>query len=138
MKGASFELKNLTVDNVNFYNYLLTIFDNKTSINLVTENDNLLYKFNIEVFCKIADQNTSSSQISLSSNKPLPDFVQNSAKEYIENSCREMINTSVQTDCDFLDLIQILYRQNNNIFKIRKENYLQDMKTEVHVTIVSQ
>lgn len=138
MKGATFELKKVTSDNVNFNNFLLTIFDNQQSIEINADQNNLSYDITLKVFCKISDQNTGNAPSNLSSIVPMPNFIVNKAKEFIEKNLQEVIQTSIQTECDFFNLLDYLYQYKYGEYFRYKENYLSVMKINLNVEILNQ
>ena len=50
----------------------------------------------------------------------------------------ELVQTSVQTGCDFLKIKEKLYRFNNKQYSKYKDNYLSVMKVKVNVDVYGQ
>ena len=119
-------------------NFLLTIIDGNNSFKVKTENDSVLLTFNLNLFCKVSDTNTDYIDDSVSQNKPIPKAVVDKATESFVSNIEELVQTSVQTGCDFLQIKEKLYRYNHNKYSLFKDNYLTKLKTEINVNISGQ
>ena len=119
-------------------NFLLTIIDGNNSFKVKTENDSVLLTFNLNLFCKVSDTNTDYIDDSVSQNKPIPKAVVDKATESFVSNIEELVQTSVQTDCDFLQIKEKLYRYNHSKYSLFKDNYLTKLKTKINVNISGQ
>ena len=119
-------------------NFLLTIIDGNNSFKVKTENDSVLLTFNLNLFCKVSDTNTDYIDDSVSQNKPIPKAVVDKATESFVSNIEELVQTSVQTGCDFLQIKEKLYRYNHSKYSLFKDNYLTKLKTEINVNISGQ
>lgn len=119
-------------------NFLLTIIDGNNTFKVTTENDNVLLKFNLNLFCKVSDTNTDYIDDSVSQNKPIPKAVVDKATESFVLSIEQLVDKTVQTGCDFLQIKEKLYRYNHSKYSLFKNNYLTKLKTEINVNISGQ
>ena len=60
------------------------------------------------------------------------------ATESFVSNIEELVQTSVQTGCDFLQIKEKLYRYNHSKYSLFKDNYLTKLKTEINVNISGQ
>lgn len=119
-------------------NFLLTIIDGNNSFKVTTENDNVLLKFNLNLFCKVSDTNTDYIDDSVSQNKPIPKAVVDKATKSFTLNIQELVDKVKQTGCDFLRIKEKLYRYNHSKYSLFKDNYLTKLKTEINVNISGQ
>ncbi len=119
-------------------NYLISVMSSKRKICLDVDNNNPTLNIELQLYCKINDQNAENSDRTLSENQPLPEILIDKAEEKIKNDILELIETSIKTDCDILKVQDKLYRFNHKYYKRYKENLLSAMETNVKVTVAGQ
>ena len=140
--GGSFNGTTIPIDGVPFcgktVNYLLTVINKISSVKLsATEND-LTLKLNLTLYCKIADVNTDYSEDSLSNNAPLPEPLIEKAENFFTEYVNELVETSVQTECDIFKIKEKLYRHNYKQYSRYKDNYFSALKTDINVNVYGQ
>ncbi len=133
MNGATFELKGISDGGGQKRNVLLTVFRNDAKIKVKADENNLIVDFKLNLLCKISDQNYDSSQNNLSSNAPLPNFVIDYASKYLKQTLEDLVEASVQTGCDFLNIQQVLYQKSHKQYSRYKDNLLTVMKKNITV-----
>lgn len=119
-------------------NFLLTIIDDKNSFCVNTDNDQVILNFKLDLYCKISDVNIDYSSHTLSQNQPLPPALIQKTTETFTKNIQELVNTCVQTQCDFLGIKEKLYRYNHSKYSQFKDNYLSKLKTQISVNISGQ
>ncbi len=140
--GGSFNGTTIPIDGVPFggktVNYLLTVINKISSVKLsATEND-LTLKLNLSLYCKIADVSTDYSEDSLSNNAPLPKPLIEKAESLFTKYVSELVETSVQTECDIFKIKEKLYRHNYKQYSRYKDNYFSVLKTDINVNVYGQ
>ena len=140
--NGPFEGTTFSVDDVPYgeskSNYLLTVMSSKPCVNVLADHNSLELKINLDLYCKIIDQNADNSDQALSENKPLPLAVKNKAEELLNGWLKDLVETSRQTGCDFLKIKEKLYRYNHKQYSRYEKNYLSVMKTHLKVTVFGQ
>ncbi len=119
-------------------NYLLNVMRSKRKICLEVDNNNPTLNIELSLYCRINDQNSEDSDRTLSENIPLPQPLIDKATEQIKNSIKELVETSVKTDCDFLKIKEKLYRFNHKHYARFKDNVLSAMQTNIKVEVSGQ
>jgi len=136
--GSNVEIKDVETTIGQKYNYLLTVLRNSPSITLSFDENGAKATINLDVYCKISDQNTPSSDSSFSENLPLPLAVKVQAERQITGAINELIQTSVQTKCDFLNLQLLLYKYHYPKFHEYKDDFLSKLSFDVKVSVSGQ
>ncbi len=119
-------------------NYLLRIFKNRKSLYFEVDEDSITLHAKIDVYCKIADQNSKNSSVSLSKNNPLPENVKDKLKEKLYSNAEDFFQTIKSTECDILGLEQKLYRFHNKFYQTYKDNYIDKMNIDISVSVSGQ
>ncbi len=119
-------------------NYLLSVMSSKRKISLEVDNNNPTLNIELELYCKINDQNSEASDRTLSENLPLPQPLVDKATEKIKTNIIELVEASIKTNCDFLKIKEKLYRFNHKEYSRFKDNVLQAMETNIKVTVSGQ
>lgn len=137
MKDALYELKGVNTGDEEL-NYLLTINKNDKKIKLIADDNELKLKIDLDVYCKVGDHNAETSKNAPSSNAKLPYSVKQNAEEFFTEKITELIETERQTECDFLNIKQTLYRKKFKYYNRYKDNFLSVMKIDLSVTVNGQ
>jgi hypothetical protein len=95
-------------------------------------------KVNVNLFCKVSDQNTLGSTNAFDNASPIPEKVKLHAQAQIKDSIQDLIMTSKNTGCDFLNLKQKLYRFNFEQYSNYKDNFFDKMNLNIKVSIKGQ
>ena len=119
-------------------NYLLNVMTSKHKICLEVDNNGPTLNISLDLYCKINDQNAEQSDRTVSENLPLPKPLIDKATKQLEDSIKELVETSVKTECDFLRIKEKLYRYNNKQYSRFKDNVLSKMQTNVKVCVSGQ
>ncbi len=135
--GSTISLNNVQ-DNGDTHNYLVTVIKSKPEMKLETEKNGLKFSVSLNLYCKISDENAKNSDADYAKNKPLPTPVKQKIKEQFETGIKELIQTSIDTDCDFLKIKEKLYRFHNSEYSLYKDNFLQVLNYDVKVNVSGQ
>ena len=119
-------------------NYLLTILKGAPKLKVETDDSELKVTLSLDLYCKVSDVNADGSDEALSENQPLPKPLIEKAKNVIEGRLFDLINTSVQTGCDFLKIKEKLYRHHYGQYSRYKDNYLSVMKIVIDANVHGQ
>lgn len=133
INGSAFE-----INNVDGKNYLLTVLKDDSIIQVCADTNKLDVNIDVKLFCKISDQNTQGSNNAFDNTNPIPERVRLHAQNQIEQSINELIATSKNTGCDFLNLKQKLYRFNFEQYSNYKDNFFDKMNLNIKVSIKGQ
>lgn len=138
MGGTTINVDGISFGNEEQTNYLLTIRNSIPSVKLTADVNDLTLNLSVRMYCKISDHNVDGEEHALSVNKPLPDKVKQKAEENFTVAINELIETSKQTGCDFLEIKEKLYRYNFKQYSRYKDNFLSQVKANINVTITGQ
>lgn len=133
---------NVSVDKVPYKNgecnYLLTVLKSNPKIEVSANDKTLDVTLKLSLYCKVSDVNADDNEEALSQNNPLPQPLTKRAKEMLTERTNELVQTSVQTGCDFLKIKEKLYRFNNKQYSKYKDNYLSVMNVKVNIDVYGQ
>ena len=135
--GTSLAIKDVPYENKTC-NYLLSILNDKNSIKVKATNSDVELDISLSLFCKVADVDTTDNSESLSANLPLSKPLIDKTKELLYKNITEVVNTSVQTDCDFLRIKEKLYRFNYSKYSLFKDNFLSKLKLNINLDVRGQ
>ncbi len=138
IKGTVFPVADITDKEGNYSNYLLTVLNSKRSITVDANENDVKVKINLDLYCKVSDHSSGNSNYSLSQNLPIPKAVLEKLENELKSNVEELIETSKQTDCDFLKLKEKLYRHNYKNYHRYKDNILKVIKKEITVNVTGQ
>lgn len=136
-KGTSVILKDVKTDGEK-RNFLITVFRCSPKIKIIANEQNLIAKITLDIYCKIVDQNAEKSDLTYSKNVPLPDAVKNKATEFFTSKISELIQKSKDSKCDFLFLKRKLYHTAYKHYARYKDNFFSVLKPEINVTVTGQ
>ncbi|MBR1983188.1 MAG: hypothetical protein IKA12_00690 [Clostridia bacterium] len=140
----NFEATTVKVDDVkpditeSSHNYLVTIMRCTPNIKLDADENKLDLEITLNLYCKISDQDAEYSDATYTKNTPMPQPVLDKTQELFTKWVNELIETTIQTDCDFLKIKDILYKYHNKYYARYKDNYLSVMNTTVSVKVSGQ
>lgn len=117
---------------------LVNIIDDKNSFKIDIKENDIILNFKLSLFCKINDVNSDDFSQSLSQNQVLPQPVVDKLQDMFTSYIQELVDTVVQTKCDFLGIKEKLYRYHNSKYSSFKDNYLSRLKTNVQVSVYGQ
>lgn len=135
--STTFEVKDVNI-NGESKNFLLTVFSCKSEKSLTRENDNFKYTVSLNVFVKISDRNSEYSDVDYVKNIPLPNEVKLKAESDFNGYLTDLINTEIQTGCDFLGIKKELYKKYNSYYATLKDEILKNLDFETKVTFSGQ
>lgn len=119
-------------------NFLITIDRATPKINLYADKNQVKLAVSLDIYCKVTDQNTDSSENAYTKNLPLPLSVKERATEMMTSGLNQLIETLKNTECDFLDLKSKLYRYNNARYSQYKDSLYSVMQYTTSVNISGQ
>lgn len=136
-KGTTIELKDVTT-NGETKNFLITVFRCNPKIIVDATEESLNVKINLDVYCKIVDQNAEKSDVTYSKNVPLPDAVKEKATEFFTTHINDLIEAEKTSGCDFLFLKRKLFQRRYKHYARYKDNFFSVMKHEINVSVSGQ
>ena len=119
-------------------NFLLTIESAKSCIKLKPEGEVLNAIIDLSMFCKITDVNADGTDYTLSQNKPLPQQLIEKTEQMLTQRLNQLVEVSVSSGCDFLEIKQKLYRHHYGQYSKFKDDYLSRLKVKVNVDVYGQ
>ena len=120
------------------YNYLLTIMSDSHSLKVKATDKEINLEFNLSLFCKVSDVFATDLEDSLSSNTPLPQPLIEKTQKLLTENIFGLVNKSIKSGCDFLNIKERLYRYNYSKYSLYKDNYLSKLKVKTNVTVRGQ
>jgi len=136
-KGTTIELLDVTTDGET-KNFLITVFRCNPKITVDADEESLNVKIDLDVYCKIVDQNAEKSDVTYSKNVPLPDAVKEKATEFFTTHINELIEAEKSTGCDFLFLKRKLFQRHYKHYARYKDSFFSVMKHEINVSVSGQ
>lgn len=137
ISGTTLQLKDIEIDG-NVQNVLLTVIKNKPSIKVNVGNQGLTADINLKLYCKISDKDSEKSDASYSKNNPIPHSVIEAAQQKISAGIAQLVNESKLTDCDFLGILQQVYRRHFKDYEKIKNNFASALQEQIKVTVCGQ
>ncbi len=136
--GTTVELDGVKIGFEKPKNFLLTIIKNGRSFKVTADENGVTVNIGLNLYCKISDASTETSDSSFSKNVPLPPEVIRAAEEEFTTAIKELIETEKNTECDFLRIKRELFRKNYKYFARFKDSYLAHINENVTVTVTGQ
>lgn len=136
-KGTTIELKDVTT-NGETKNFLITVFRCNPKIIVDANEESLNVKIDLDVYCRIVDQNAEKSDVTYSKNVPLPDAVKEKATEFFTTHINKLIEAEKTSGCDFLFLKRKLFQRRYKHYARYKDNFFSVMKHEINVSVSGQ
>lgn len=136
-KGTTIELKDVTT-NGETKNFLITVFRCNPKIIVDANEESLNVKIDLDVYCRIVDQNAEKSDVTYSKNVPLPDAVKEKATEFFTTHINKLIEAEKTSGCDFLFLKRKLFQRHYKHYARYKDNFFSVMKHEINVSVSGQ
>lgn len=119
-------------------NYLLTLESNSPTLKLIADKDKLQLKMQLDIYCRVSDQNSNSSASPYPSNTPLPLAVKEKATQLLYERVNNLFEIQKQSGCDFLGVKKMLYRYYYNLYSQYKDNYLSVLKPLITINLSGQ
>lgn len=142
IEGTTIELSNVQIDGgenkAQTGNYLLTALRETSKIWLDVDKDKIIVNINVNMYCKITDQETDYTTVTPSHTIPLPKEVQLKAQQTVSQMINSMFDKSIETECDFLDVLMKVYRRHHNYYSLYKNNFAKKMQANVVVSVQGQ
>jgi hypothetical protein len=105
---------------------------------LKADDKGIKLKVEVDIYCKIADHNSGDHNANLSNNKPLPNDLIEQTQNILKNNFNDLFKVSRQTNCDFLQIRQRLYRFGHKYYERYQKDCLDLVKPEISVRISGQ
>ncbi|MBR5900002.1 MAG: hypothetical protein IKZ38_01260 [Clostridia bacterium] len=118
--------------------YLLKVLRCNTKTKLKADDKGIKMKVEVDIYCKIADHNSGDHNANLSNNKPLPNDLIEQTENILKNNFNDLFKVSKQTNCDFLQIRQRLYRFGHKYYERYQKDCLDLVKPEISVRISGQ
>lgn len=135
---GSIELKNINTELNKTNNYFIHIEENSKQIKVNITDYDIEVVIKLDLYCKISDQNSTSTDITFSKNLPLPPEVKKALKQKLEDEIEMLVQNMRSSNCDLLNIQERLYRYHHSKYNLFKDNYLSVMKTKVDITVQGQ
>ena len=120
------------------YNYLLTVISDTHFFKVKATDTDVNLEFNLSMFCKVSDVLGTDLEDSLSSITTIPKPLIEKTEKMLSNSIMELVNKSVSSGCDFLNIKERLYRYNYSKYSQYKDNFLSKLKVKIKVNVRGQ
>ena len=118
--------------------YLLTILKNKAKIDISIEDNKLNLDINVDIFCKLSDENSDNIDQSLPKNTPLPQQVKEAFTKKLTDEIYKLIEKTNTLNCDVLNIERRLYKYHQSDYPTFKDNYLSVIVPKVSVYVSGQ
>ncbi len=138
VKGTTYPVEKIYIGKEENQNYLLTILKNKAKIKVMPNVDKIDLDIQVDVFCKLSDTSGRTIDPSVAKNTPLPQEVQEAFKNKLTDEIFSLIDTSVNSNCDFLNIERNLYKYHQKDYYKFKDKYLSVLSPNVSVNVSGQ
>lgn len=118
--------------------YLLTVKRCNPKLSLCATDFDLTLNISIDLYCKISDQNTVSSDSTYEKNLPLPNEVIDGTVNTVNDWFNSLIQKQKVSGCDFLKVKEKLYRYNHSRYSLYKDNFVSEFKPNISITVSGQ
>lgn len=135
---TTLEINDVEVSETDTHNFLLTVKRCTPSFKVKATNDGIDVLINVDLYVKIADQDSESSDSTMQKNPPLLPQVKLKAEEKIKSWFLDIIEKSINTNCDILKIKQHLYRYNYKYYDLYKDDCLSYIKPTINVSVGGQ
>ena len=120
------------------HNYLLTILRCTPKMTMKVDTNQVKLIIDLNMYCKITDQDVEFSDSTYSKNTPLPASVSKKAEEQVRERILSILETIRQTDCDILKIKDKIYKYHHKYYSRFKDNYLELLTSEINVKVTGQ
>ena len=135
--GTSLAINDVTL-NGKQSNYFITILNDNHSLKVNATDSGIDLDFCLSLFCKVSDVHATDTEDSLSSNTPLPKPLIDKTKQMLTKNILSLVNKSVSSGCDFLNIKEKLYRYNNSKYSLYKDNFLSKLNVKINIDVRGQ
>ncbi len=139
-----FEATTIKVDDVkpditeSSHNYLVTVMRCTPNLKITADENTINLEVTLNLYCKIADQDAEYSDATYTKNTPMPQAVIDKTQNLFYDWVNQLLETTKQTECDFLKIKDILYKYHHKHYARYKDNYLSVINTTVNVKVSGQ
>ena len=112
--------------------------NNTHSLKVKATDKEINLEFNLSLFCKVSDVFATGLEDSLSSNTPLPKPLIEKTEKMLTDNIFGLVNKSVESGCDFLNIKEKLYRYNHSKYSLYKDNFLSKLNVKINVNVRGQ
>ncbi len=137
INGTSLAINDVTL-NGKQSNYFLTILNDNHSLKVNATDSGIDLDFCLSLFCKVSDVFATGTEDSLSSNTPLPKPLIDKTKQMLTENILSLVNKSVNSKCDLLNIKEKLYRYNNSKYSLYKDNFLSKLNVKINIDVRGQ
>ena len=137
ISGTSLSISDVMINDKK-YNYLLNVMNDSHSLKVKATDSDINLEFNLSLFCKVSDVFATDLEDSLSSNTPLPKPLIEKTQKMLTDNILGLVNKSVSSNCDFLNIKEKLYRYNHSKYSLYKDNFLSKLKVKINVSVRGQ
>ncbi len=141
IEGTTIELTDVIVDQNDDRqngNYLLTTLRESSKLYLTVTASKIIVNIDVDMYCKISDQETDYSKITATHTTPLPKGVVDKAEQTLTQMISSMFNKSVETECDFLEILTKVYRRHHDYYSLYKKDFAKKMEARIKVKVSGQ
>ncbi len=118
--------------------YLLTVKRCNPKLSVYATDFDLTLNISIDLYCKISDQNSVSSDSTYEKNLPLPSEVVDSTVNTVSDWFNSLIQKQKVSECDFLKIKEKLYRYNHSKYSLYKDKFISEFKPNISITVSGQ
>ena len=135
---GSIELKDIKTGFSEPTNYLVHVEENSHKVSLNVTDNSLDVIIELKLYCKISDQNSTSTDITFSENIPLPPEVEKALKSKLEEEIYDLTQIIKTSKCDLLNIKEKLYRYHHSKYNSYKDNCIEIFKPVINLTVSGQ
>ncbi len=135
--STTFEINDINNDNTN-RNYLLTVINCKPKVSVTATLNDVFCDISLKIYVKISDQNTADSHTIITDNSSLPLSLKEKAENYFYKNVNNLLEKSINSECDILKLKEKLYRYQFDQYSRYKDNILSVAKFNVAISVDAQ
>ena len=136
--GTTIPIDSVLYEHGQLVNFLLYVLKSNANVSLNVSDTEIVYTVNLNVYCKVIDNNSENSDLAFSQNIPLPEQVKIKATDFFKNEIQTLIDTSKETGCDFLKIKEKLYRFHNKQYSRFNDDFLSKVKTSFNINVHGQ
>lgn len=119
-------------------NYLLNAIRTTPKIKITANEYSCAVDIDLELYCKIVDQNAEWQDTENSRNVPLPDELIKNAEVKLEKDINEFIGVIKNTGCDLLGVLDSVYKYHYPYYHYLKDDCAKNLTAKVSVSVKGQ
>lgn len=135
---GTIELKDVGLGINENTNFLVHVEENSHTLSLDVTDSEITLNISLNLYCKISDQDSTSTDITFSDNLPLPREVESALTKKLEGEIFDLIQHVKTSNCDIFKIKQKLYRYHNSKYNFYKDNCIQIFNPKINLKVSGQ